>query len=149
MPRIAFQTLMRAAAVTLLTDYAASVDTPLRLQVYPARPRSINPPTAFVDAIRETLPTDGSMLVRRLPIADVIVIHGIFDSKDAADQKDAFVDGFIDWTLDRLHATGSNTTVAITETEDIPDYVPEWMPPAEQRTYYATRISLEGLALSG
>jgi hypothetical protein len=27
--------------------------------------------------------------------------------------------------------------------------VTEWLPPAEQRTYYATRIELEGLALSG
>ena len=27
----------------------------------------------------------------------MIVIHGIFDSKEAADQKDAFVDGFLDW----------------------------------------------------
>lgn len=138
---------MRAASVALLSGYAA--DASVTLQVYPARPRSIYPPTAFVDSLRETLPTDGSMLVRRLPIAEVIVIHGLFDSKEAADQKDAFVDGFIDWTLDRLHQAGANTTIAVTSTEDIPDYVPEWFPPAEQKTYYATRISLEGLALSG
>lgn len=151
-----FQAQMRAAAVTLLTGYAADlVGTPpdqvarVKLQVYPARPRSIFPPTAFVDALRETLPPDGSMLVRRLPIAEVIVIHGLFDSKEAADQKDDFVDGFIDWTLDRIHQAGARTTIAVTATEDIPDYVPEWLPPAEQKTYYATRISLEGLALSG
>ena len=36
------QASLRAAAVTLLTDYAA--DANVRLQVYPARPRSINPP---------------------------------------------------------------------------------------------------------
>ena len=35
------------------------------------------------------------------------------------------------------------------ETTDVPDYVPDWMPPAEQRTYYASRIVLEGLALTG
>jgi hypothetical protein len=145
MARIAFQTLMRAAAVSLLTDYAAAES--LRLQVYPGRPRSVNPPTAFVDAIRETI--SYTALNQRSPIADVIVVHGIFDSKEAADQKDAFVDGFIDYVMDRYHAPGANTLAVITETEDLPDYVPEWMPPNEQRTYYATRISLEGLALSG
>jgi hypothetical protein len=138
---------MRAAAVTLLTEYAA--DAEIALQVYPGRPRTLLPPTAFVDGIRETLPTDGSMLVRRIPTATVVVLHGLMDSKEAADQKDAFVDGFIDWTLDRLHAAGANTTVAVTETEDLPNYVPDWLPPEQQKTYYASRIELEGLALSG
>lgn len=152
MTRIAFQAAMRAACVDLLTDYASEVidyEARLKLQVYPGRPRSIHPPTAFVDGINETLPTDGSMLVRRLPRADVIVIHGLMDTADSAEQKDAFVDGFIDWTLDRLHAAGANTTIAVSETEDLPNYVPEWLPPDQQRTYYATRIQLEGLALSG
>jgi hypothetical protein len=147
MARIPFQSLMRAAAVSLLTDYAASTTPPITLQVYPARPRSIAPPTGFVDAIRESITC--TALHQRVPTADVIVVHGIFDSKEAADQKDAFVDGFVDYVMDRFHEAGANTLVAVTETEDLPDYVPEWMPPNEQRTYYATRISLEGLALSG
>jgi hypothetical protein len=147
MARIPFQSLMRAAAVSLLTDYAASTTPPITLQVYPARPRSIAPPTGFVDAIRESITY--TALHQRVPTADVIVVHGIFDSKEAADQKDAFVDGFVDYVMDRFHEAGANTLVAVTETEDLPDYVPEWMPPNEQRTYYATRISLEGLALSG
>lgn len=145
--RIPMQAAMRAASVAFLTDYAASTTPPLKLQVYPARPRSINPPTGYVDAIRETITYDG--LNRREPSAELIVIHGLFDSKEAADQKDAFVDGLIDWTFDRFDQVDANTTVALTETEDLPSYVPDWLPPPEQKTYYATRIVLEGLALSG
>ena len=138
-----FQADVRAAAVTMLTNYAANAG--VRLQVYPARPRSIAPPTAFVNGIRETIDYTG--LRQRHPTADVVVIHGIFDSKEAADQKDAFVDGFLDWVWANIHAAGANTTIGAVETEDIPAYVPEWMPPEQQLIYYATRVSLEGLAL--
>jgi hypothetical protein len=144
---MSFQAAMRAACVTLLTDYAADQEPPLKLQVYPGRPRTLFPPTAFVDGLRETINyTPG--LNQRIPTADVVVVFGLFDSKDAADQKDAFVDGFIEWTLARYHAAGANTLIAVTDVDDLPDYVPEWIPPDQQRTYYATRISLEGLALT-
>jgi hypothetical protein len=145
--RYALQTAVRAAAVSLLTDYAASTSPPVRMQIYPARPRSVSPPTGFVDALREAVTHTG--LNQRTVSADVIVVHAIFDSKDAADQKDAFVDGFVDWSLDHLGEAGANTVLTLVATEDIPDYVPEWLPPEQQRTYYATRISLEGLALEG
>lgn len=140
-----FQADVRAAAVSLLTDYAANAG--VKLQVYPARPRSLNPPTAFVDGIRETIDYVGVMLRQRKPVADVLVVHGVFDSKEAADQKDAFVDGFLDWVTARYHEAGANTIVAVTETEDLPNYVPEWMPPEQRLVYYATRLTLEGLAL--
>ena len=140
------QANLRAAAVTLLTDYASNAN--VKLQVYPARPRSINPPTAFVDIIRESIEYLGPTLRQRRPIADVVVIHGIFDSKEAADQKDAFVDGFLDWVNTRYHAVGTNTLVAVTDTTDEPNYVPEWMPPEQRVVYYATRITVEGLSLS-
>jgi hypothetical protein len=136
---------LRAASVTLLSEYAADAGT--KLQVYPARPRSIFPPTGFVDVIRESIEHIGPTLRQRKPVAEVIVIHGIFDSKEAADQKDAFVDGFLDWVVTRYHSAGANTLIGVTDTEDLPNYVPEWMPPAEQKVYYATRITLEGLAL--
>lgn len=140
------QANLRAAAVTLLTDYASNAN--VKLQVYPARPRSINPPTAFVDMIRESIEYLGPTLRQRRPIADVVVIHGIFDSKEAADQKDAFVDGFLDWVNADYHAVGTNTLVAVTDTTDEPNYVPEWMPPEQRVVYYATRITVEGLSLS-
>jgi hypothetical protein len=145
MTRIAFQTLMRAAAVAFLTDYAA--DAQVRMQVYPARPRSIFPPTGFVDSLSERI--EYTALNQRQPSAEVIVIHGLFDSKDAAEQRDAFVDGFVDWSLDRIHQAHGNTTIAVTDVDDIPNFVPDWIPPAEQKTDYATRITLEGLALTG
>ena len=137
-----FQADIRAAAVTLLRDYAASAG--IKLQVYPGRPRSIYPPTAFVDLIRESIDYVGITLRHRTPAAEVIVIHGIFDSKEAADQKDAFIDGFLDWVTARYHAAGANTLVAVTATEDLPNYVPEWMPPEQQLVYYATRVTVEG-----
>lgn len=145
MTRIAFQTLMRAAAVQLLTDYKATVG--IGMQIYPARPRSIAPPTGFVDSLSESITY--TALNQRIPRAEVLVIHGLFDSKESADQRDAFVDGFIDWVLDNIHEAHAATTIAVTEVEDLPNYVPDWMPSELQKTYYATRITLEGLALSG
>ena len=145
MARVAFQTAVRAAAVTLLTDYkeAASIN----LQIYRARPATIRPPTAFVDEIAETITY--TALHQRVPTASVVVLHGLFDHGDTVDQRDAFVDGFLDWCLDRYHAAGANTLLAVTEVRDEPAYVPEWLSPENQRTYYATRIELEGFAASG
>lgn len=140
------QAAMRAAAVDFLKDYASSAS--IGMQVYPGRPKSINPPTGFVDAIREEL-DHTTNLTKRRPFADIIVIHGLFDSKNTADQKDAFVDGLIDWAESRFHQAGVNTLCAVTDTEDVPDYVPPWMPPERQQVYYATRITLEGYALIG
>ncbi len=144
MIRIPVQTYARAGAVTLLTDYAS--DASIKLQVYPARPRSLNPPVAFVDTMRETL-TEYTITTRqRQPIVELVVLHGLFDSLEAATQRDAFVDGFLDWVADRFHAFGVNTLVSGVSVDDDPNYVPNWMPPEQQFTYYATRITLEGLA---
>jgi hypothetical protein len=137
------QAEFRAAAVAFLTDYAA--DASVKLQVYPARPASLYPPTGFVDAISETL-DHSTLLTRRSPSVSVIVVHGVFDSKDAADQKDAFVDGIVEWSETRYHQAGANALVAISDTEDLPNYVPDWLPPDKQLQYYATRLNLEGFA---
>ena len=146
MTRYALQGAMRAAAVDLVTDYADGAS--LSLQVYAGRPRSIHPPTAFVDQLRETVDYSG-LLVQRHPVVDVVVLHGLYDSKDTASQRDAFVDGFLDYCIDQIHAAGANTTLGLVEVQDEPTFVPDWLPPQEQKTYYATRLSLEGLALSG
>jgi len=146
---VSLTTDMRAACVTLLTDYAASAS--VKLQVYPGRPASIFPPTAFVDRVRERIAYIGPTLMQRTPQVDVVVIHGAFDSKEAADQKDAFVDGFLAWQVTRFHQAGANTLIAVTATEDDPNYVPDWMPlnrEGKQSMYYATLIQLEGLALT-
>jgi hypothetical protein len=142
--RIAFRAAMREAAVTMFTDYKA--DRGLTLQIYPGRPRTIVPPTAFVDRISERL-TEYTLSTRqRTPTVEVVVLHGLFDSKDAVTQGDDFVDGFLDWVADHYHAAGANTLVSAVATEDDPEFVPTWQPPQVQRAYYATRISLEGFA---
>lgn len=145
--RLQFQTAMRAASVKLLTDYAE--DAGIKLQVYPGRPATINPPTAFVDRIRERIAYYGPDSRQRTPQADVVVVHGDFDSKEAANNKDAFVDAFLDWVLVRYHAAGNNTLIAVVATEDDPNYVPDWLPAKDGRQpmFYATLMQLEGLAL--
>lgn len=138
-----FQTQLRAACVEMLGAYKTAVD--IKLQIYPGRPRTVNPPTAFVDTMRETIVYVGH-LAQRTPQADVVVVHGLYDSAEAASQKDDFVDGFLDWVTGDYHAAGANTLVAVVATEDDPTYVPDWLPPEQQRDYYATRITVEGFA---
>jgi len=142
--RIAFQTAMRAAAVQLLTDYAASVS--LGLQVYRARPASIYPPSAFVEGLNETLIDFTSSTRQRVPTVLARIVWGDFDSGTAVDQRDAFVDGFLDWVQDRYHAAGANTLIAGVRVSDDPTWVPDWMKPENQRVYYSTLIALEGFA---
>jgi len=139
-----FQADVRAAAVSLLTDYATTES--VQLQVYPARPRSIYPPTAFVDAISESVAYPTSLRQRR-PQVTVIVVHALYDGLEAATQKDEFVDGFLDYVDARYHEAGANTMFAAVSTSDIPDWVPDWFPPDQRKTYYATEITLEGYAL--
>lgn len=137
---------VRAACVSLLTGYAASAS--VKLQVYPGRPRSVNPPCAFVDRVSENVAYRGPALMARNPTAEIVLLHGLFDSKEAVDQADAFVDGFLDYLAARVHEAGANTTIGATTVEDEPTFVDDWVSPREsQRTYFATRIALEGFAL--
>lgn len=141
--RIPFETQMRAAAVELLTDFGSEFD--LNLQVYPARPRSIKPPCAFVDKIAEAISFDG--LRQRVVSVSVVVLHGLFASADTAAQRDAFIDNFVDWTSDRFHAAGGSTVIEPRTVEDDPAYQAEWT--ERQETYFATIITLEGFNGSG
>jgi hypothetical protein len=136
------QAAYRAAAVAFLNDYAASAS--VKLQVYPGRPRTLNPPSGFVDAIRETYSSFTESHYQGTPQVDVVVVFGLFDSKDAVEQKDAFVDGFVAWAYANPHESGANTLIQVASTEDIPAFVNDWVPPPEQRTYFATSITLEG-----
>ena len=147
--RIAFQAAMRAAAVDLLKDYASSAS--IKLQVYAARPASLFPPTAFVDRLTETTDYPGAVTWRQRTVrAEVVVVHGLFDSLEAVTQKDAFVDEFMDWVTDNVHAAGANTTIAVVSVDDEPAWSPDWRPAnatnGPNPTYYATRLILEGFA---
>jgi hypothetical protein len=140
------QASMRAAAVDLLTDFAA--DEGITLQVYPARPRAIMPPTAFVDKIGAKVEYSG--LRQQTATAEVVVLFGIFDTAEAADQRDAFVDGFLDWVTSNLDAAGPNSTIGLVALDDEPAYQPDWRPAQSlngpDAIYYACRITLEGYA---
>jgi len=136
------QASARAGAVALLSTFAA--DAGIRLQVYPGRPSKLSPPTAFVDGLRETYDYRGPTLIGRVITVDVIVIHGLYDSKDAADAKDAFVDGFMEWQRTRYHAMDPNSVMGLVAADDLPVYTPDWLPPDETKTYYATTLTLRG-----
>jgi hypothetical protein len=141
----AFQAAMRAAAVELLTDYGTGAS--LKLQVYPARPLNILPPTAFVDRIDEDTVFTGPTNRQRTVRAECLVVHGVFDTKEAADQRDAFVDGFMDYVTDHREAAGDATVIGSISTVDVPVYNPDWGSDLQRNTsYYATRIVLEGFA---
>ena len=142
MSRIPFETYMRSAAMQMLLDYAAMAN--VKLQKYPGRPRSVNPPCAYVERIRETIVFDG--MRQRVVQVDIRILWGLFDSAEAVAQRDAFVDGFVDWAKTRFHQAGANTLIAAVSVEDIPSFVNDWVPPEQQRNYYATRIRLEGYA---
>ena len=135
----------REAVVDFLTDYAAGApgNPNSQMQVYPGRPASLFPPTGFIDAIRSTIAYSGPTLIQQTVTVEAIVLHGLFDSKDAADQKDAYVDGLIEYQRDRPHEAGANTTIGLVSTEDLPNFVPDWLPPERQKTYYATRLDFE------
>jgi hypothetical protein len=143
--RIAFQVALRAAAVEMLRAYGQAVN--IKLSVYSARPATITPPHAFIDSISETITFFGAHNLQRTPRVEVIVAHGLFDSKEAADQRDEFVDGFIGWVADNWHAAGGATLIGPVAVSDIPSYFPDWPSAAAQgKTYYATQITLEGFA---
>jgi len=138
--RTAMQTSLRAAAIELLEDFAA--DAGINLQTYPGRPKSIYPPCAFVNTVNDSLQYSGLRV--RVTTAEIIVIHGLFDTGDTTAQKDAFMDAFLDWVTDNPHVTNADAIGLVTATDDDPNFIPDWMPPEEQRSYYATRIILEG-----
>lgn len=141
---IPFQTLMRAAAIALLTEYKSGAN--LKMQVYPGRPRSLEPPTCFPDSVDESTVFSGPKNRLRTVSVNLIALWGLFDSGEAVAQRDAFCDGFADYVTDNRGKADTNTVIASIGFSDIPNYVPDWLPPEEQRSYYATRITLEGYA---
>lgn len=147
LPPSNLQASVRAAAVTLLESFAAS--TGVKLQTYPGRPASLFPPSAFVDRIGETLEWSGTGWPQRSVRAEVVVVHGVFDSGEAVAQKDDFVDGFVYWIADNFGAAGANTVLSLISVEDEPAWQPDWNPANLKGAiaiYYATRLTLEGYA---
>ena len=72
------------------------------------------------------------------------MLWGLFDSKEAVEQRDAFCDGFADYITDHRDQADPHSVLASVAFQDVPSFVPDWVPPDEQLVYYATRIALEG-----
>lgn len=134
----------RDATVALLTACASNAS--VKLQVYRGRPRTILPPTAFIDSMADntTEYPGSSTLYQHAPIVEVITVWGLFDSGEAVDQRDAFVDAFHDWVRANVHQVSGRSLIGPQTVSDIPLFVPDWLPEEQQVAYYATRITLEG-----
>ena len=135
-----FEADVRAACLTTLGAYASA--NSVALNATPGRPKVISLPQAFVDRISEEVGHVVSPNLQRTVTAEVVLMHGLFDSGEAVDQRDAFVDGYITYLRTNRDSilTGTFGVVGI---EDDPVYVPDWMDRAAQRPYFATRITLE------
>ena len=89
-----------------------------------------------------------SRLFQHTPAIEVMCVWGTFDSKEAVDQRDAFVDAYHAWVRVRVHEAGAETLIGPTALNDVPVFNPDWGNEAQrQTTYYATRIVLEGFAV--
>ena len=137
------QAAYRAAAVTLMTECAA--DANVTLQVYKARPASLYPPTGFIDGMGDEIGDHfGTTVFQHRPVIELVMVWGLFDSAEAVDQRDAWVDAFHEWVRVRFHAAGARSLIQVRSLTDVPDFVPNWVPEEQQRVYYATRITMGG-----
>lgn len=123
-------------------------DAGLKLNVFPARPRSISCPHAFIDATTETVVFNGPSPsnLQRTPTMEVVVLWGLFDSAEAVAQRDKFVDGFLGWVADRAHAINPTTLVEIPQIVDEPTFTADWARDGQQGPYFATRFLVGGAA---
>ena len=143
----------RYATLTLISEYSAALEPPISLNTYPGRPKSIRAPHAFVDRVSGSIDYSGPESYRNPVTVELVLLHGLFDSKEAVDQADRFVDGFVEYIADKRDAAGANRTIGLSSIEDDPSYVADWITPGSSRgesqgPYFATRISLEVYAAS-
>jgi hypothetical protein len=143
MTRIPFETYMRAAAVQMLTDYAQ--DTSTTLQIYPGRPLTVNPPTAFIESMSEDITWSPGLRQRTVRI-EIRIVWGLFDSAEAVAQRDYFIDNFVDWVSDRPHEAWGTTVIEPRVITDDPNFVADWMPVERQKSLFASTLTLEGFA---
>lgn len=142
--RIPFRTNIRETVLAFMVNFAAAQDPPIKLQTYPGRPASIFLPSAFVNRFRERIEPKGSTHRQRRPQCEVVVLHGLFDSAEAAAQSDRFVDGLLDYVESLSHAAGENSVLDVVLIDDDPAFFADWLPAERVRAYYATKITFEG-----
>lgn len=138
------------ASATLTSSIMSALDAyrdsaGIRLTTYPGRPVTITPPHAWIDERHDQITSivAGSAMDHTATV-HVVVVHGTFDSKEAVDQRDAWVDGFNSYLRDSLRGrglAGGNSVLESWSVDDTPDYTPSWTETA--RAYYATVYRLE------
>ena len=142
-----------SAAVSLTANIEASlqafkVASGLRLQIYPGRPRTLVPPSIWQDSRRDTISFRGARDVNfmgHVMTTELVALHGLFDSAEAVSQRDAFVDGFTSYIRANRDTglAGPNSVLLSMTLNDVPNYVPDWVPERDQLVYFATLITLE------
>jgi hypothetical protein len=142
---IPFHRLMREAVVELLVQYGQSAG--LLLDVYPGRPMELRPPHAFREQQPEIQNPLGISNRQRTIRSQWLIVWGLFDSGEAAVNRDDFADGFSALVLANAHKADANTELHVSDIEDIPVWTPDWGSDLQRNTsYYATRITVEGFA---
>jgi len=144
MARWPLQTKARAGTVKLVDDYrtAASLDLG---QLYRARPKQIKAPSIWIDSIVENTDAFTVEESQRLVRVTLRNVWRKYDTGDAVDQRDRYVDGFYGHVTDNYHAFGPNTLVSWIGVTDDPDWTPDWIP-GDTESYFLTEITLEGTA---
>lgn len=130
----------RAGAMTLLDGYKAANPGALT-QTHRARPMSLHPPAAFVDAINEGEIDYSASHTFRTPEIVIRFVRGTFARGDVSDVNDDLVDGFIAYVRDNFHAAGANTDSVVTSVEDDDGWVPDWLPETTV-PYYTTLVTI-------
>jgi len=130
------------------TLVAFKADSGLTLQIYPGRPRTLVPPSIWQDRRRDTISFRGARDVNfmgHVLTTELVALHGLFDSAEAVAQRDAFVDAFTSYVRANRDTglAGPNSVLLSMVVDDVPNYVPDWVPERDQLTYFATLITLE------
>lgn len=141
---IDFHKLMRKAVVDLLTEYKNS--SGINLSIYAGRPTTIHPPHAFCEVQPEDQNPAGISNRQRNIHSTWLIVWARFDSADQIAQRDDFLDGFSAYVLQNAHKAGGTTELHVGSIEDLPDFVPTWLPLQEQYVYFASRMTVEGFA---
>ena len=130
------------------TLVAFKADSGLTLQIYPGRPRTLVPPSIWQDRRRDTISFRGARDVNfmgHVLTTELVALHGLFDSAESVAQRDSFVDAFTSYVRANRDTglAGPNSVLLSMVVDDVPNYVPDWVPERDQLTYFATLITLE------
>jgi hypothetical protein len=143
--RLPLQTNARAGTVALVEAYRQSASLTLG-QLYRARPAgSPKVPSIYIDRITEGADSFSAEESQRVVVVALRCVWGVYNTGDAVDQRDRFVDGLYGYLMDSgKDAFGANAVIYWRTVTDNPDWTPEWLP--ESDPYYMTEITLEGHA---